>query len=50
LTGQNSAGYAVAGPCNGPVCTLSIDSTEAEAYAGSLALAGQGSAGLVGGQ
>jgi hypothetical protein len=32
LTGQNSVGYAVAGPCSTPFCTLSMGPTEAEAY------------------
>jgi hypothetical protein len=49
LTGQNSVGYAVAGPTSAPFGTLSMGPTEAEAYARSLALTGQGSAGLAGG-
>ena len=48
LTGQRSAGYAAAGPCSAPSCTLSM--SPAEAYAQSLAQAGQGLVGLAGGQ
>jgi hypothetical protein len=50
LMGQNSVGYAAAGPCSAPFGTLSMGPTEAEAYARSLAQTGQDSVGLVGGQ
>jgi hypothetical protein len=42
LTGQSSVGYAPAGPCSAPFCTLSLSPTEAEAYVRSLAQTGQG--------
>ncbi|MEJ2734849.1 MAG: hypothetical protein P8189_14995, partial [Anaerolineae bacterium] len=40
LVGQSSAGYAAAGPCSSPVCSLSMGPIEAKAYARSVALAG----------
>jgi hypothetical protein len=46
LTGQSLVGYAAAGPCSAPLCTLSMGPTEAEAYARNLAQTGQGSVGL----
>ena len=49
VTGQSLAGYAAAGPCSSPNCTLFMGPTEAEAYAWSLAQMGQSSVGLVGG-
>jgi len=49
LMGQNSVGYAAAGPCSAPVGILSMGPTEAEAYARSLTQLAQGSVGLVGG-
>jgi hypothetical protein len=42
LTGSSAAGYATAGPCSQPLCTLSMGPTEAKAYARSLAQTGQG--------
>jgi hypothetical protein len=42
LTRQSSVGYAAAGPCSAPVCTLALGPTEAEAYVRRLARAGQG--------
>jgi hypothetical protein len=50
LMGQNSPGYAVAGPSSAPFGSLSLSPAEAQAYAQSLAQAEQGSAGLLGGQ
>jgi hypothetical protein len=40
LAGQSSGGHAAAGPCSSPVCSLSMSPIEAEAYARSVAEAG----------